>query len=259
MWDWYRRYYRAIHDSRVSATFCERLYGRNLGQHGFADMAQLGRLLEVTSVGPENHVLDLGCGNGLMAEYISDVTGAHVTGIDYVPEAIAQATERTAEKRPRLDFRAGDMGRLDLPAGSFDTILSIDSLYFTDLADTVGSLKALLKPGGQMGILYSHGADPSVPIEVFPRETLPPARTPLGEALRQHGLTFRTWDLTADDYRHAWRKKQIAEELRAEFEAEGNLFLYENRHGEAEGVMAAIEAGAHARYLYHVWLADESH
>jgi SAM-dependent methyltransferase len=252
MWSWYRKYYQATADSRANATFCERLYGRNLGQHGFADMAQLERLLELTVPGPGQRVLDLGCGQGAMAEYISDRTGAHVTGIDYIPEAICQALERIEGKRHRLDFQVGDMARIHLPPGSFDLILSIDTLYFTGLRETVGQLKDLLKPGGQMGILYSHGADPSTPIAVFRRETLPPERTPLGEALRYHGLPFRTWDLTADDYRHAQRKKRIAEELRAEFEAEGHLFLYENRHGEAEGVMAAIEAGAHARYLYHV-------
>jgi hypothetical protein len=121
------------------------------------------------------------------------------------------------------------------------------------LGKTIAQMKAVLKPGGEMGILYSHGANPQVPIAVFPRETLPADKTPLAQALQQHHLSYQAWDLTEDDYQHAQRKKQIVEDLRAQFEAEGNLFLYENRHGEAEGVMAAIEAGAHRRYLYHCY------
>jgi SAM-dependent methyltransferase len=253
MWFWYDAFYRATRTSRAYATLCERTLGRNLTQHGFSDMGQLGKLLEVTALGAENRVLDLGCGSGAMAEYISDATGAHVTGVDYIPEAIRQARERTADKRHRLAFRVGVLGALDLPLHGYDTLISIDTLYFTDdLAGTVKRLRALLVPGGQMGIFYSHGVGPGTPIETFSRDTLPADNTPLAQALRANGLRFRAWDYTAADYRHAQLKEQVTEELQAEFEAEGNLFLYDNRRGEAEGVKKAIEAGLHARYLYHV-------
>jgi SAM-dependent methyltransferase len=206
----------------------------------------------VTALGPESRALDLGCGNGGMAEYISDVTGAHVTGIDYIPEAIRQARGRAQSKRHRLAFEVGDIGRLDLPRYSFDTLISIDTLYFSGLDETIGQMRAVLTPGGQMGIFYSHGVRRSMPIETFPLNTLLPDRTPLARALQAHGLSYRVWDFTAEDYAHAQLKKCVAEELRAELEAEGNLFLYKSRHGEAVGVIKAIEANAHVRYLYHV-------
>ena len=253
MWFWYDAFYKATRTSKAYATLCERTFGRNLTQHGFSDMAQLGKLLEVTALSAQNRVLDLGCGNGAMAEYISDVTGAHVTGVDYIPEAIRQARERTVGKRHRLAFQVGYLGALDLPLHGYDTLISIDTLYFTDdLEGTIGRLRALLVPGGQMGIFYSHGVSPGTPIETFSHESLLADKTPLAQALRANGLHFRAWDYTAADYRHAQLKEQVTEELRAEFEAEGNLFLYNNRHGEAEGVKTAIEAGLHARYLYHV-------
>jgi hypothetical protein len=47
MYDWYTRYYVATRDSAAHAALCERVYGRNFAQHGFADMAQLDKLLEV--------------------------------------------------------------------------------------------------------------------------------------------------------------------------------------------------------------------
>ena len=44
----------------------------------------------------------------------------------------------------------------------------------------------------------------------------------------------------------------MLEELKAELAAEGDSLLYNNRYGEAIGVIAAFEAGAHARYVYHI-------
>jgi hypothetical protein len=103
-----------------------------------------------------------------------------------------------------------------------------------------------------MAIFYSHSAGRSVPLNAFPRQSLLADKTPLAEALANHGLHYQTWDFTQQDYQHAQLKKQVTEELEAEFEAEGNLFIFANRYAEAEGVMRAIEANAHARYLYHV-------
>ncbi len=48
----------------------------------------------------------------------------------------------------------------------------------------------------------------------------------------------------------ALRRKQVLADLKLLFEVEGNLFIYENRLGDAEGISQAIEQGLHARYLY---------
>lgn len=251
MWDFYTSFYQAVRTSRAYSEFCTRVFGRDLSQHGFSDMAQIDRLLQVARLGPGNRAVDLGCGSGGIAEFISDRTGAHVTGLDFIPEAIRQAQARTIAKADRLTFVVGDIGNLDFPPSSFDTLISIDTLYFTDLAPTLARMVTLLTPGGQMLIYFSHGANPEQPLAVFPLDTLPPDRTPLAVALHGLGLAYRTWDVTAEDERHAQLKRQVLEELRPAFAAEGNLFLFENRYGEALGVLDAIHAHAHKRYLYH--------
>jgi hypothetical protein len=86
----------------------------------------------------------------------------------------------------------------------------------------------------------------------FDPATLAPERTPLGEALLASGLRFEAHDFSEDNYRHAQRKRGVLEALQPAFEAEGNMFLYESRYGEAKGVIAEFEAGLSARYLYHV-------
>lgn len=251
MKDFYEAFFTAVEHSRAHRAFCERVFGVDLGQHGFCDLKQLEMVIDVAELGPERKVLDLGCGNGLIAEYLSDRTGAHVTGLDYIPRAIEQARRRTAAKSDRLAFTIGDINRLELPKNAFDIALSIDTMYFSeDYAATIRELKAALRPDGRMAIFFSYGREPWVPIEEFPAEDLPPDNTPLAEALRANDLAFRTWDLTGEDYRLALLRKAVLADLRPQFEAEGALFIYENRMGDAEGVSQAIEAGLHARYLY---------
>jgi cyclopropane fatty-acyl-phospholipid synthase-like methyltransferase len=250
--DFYTRFYDALPGSQAYSEFCRRLYGADMGQHGFADMAQVEALLYAIQLRPGETALELGCGDGRLAEHVADRTGAQVTGLDLLPNAIEAALLRTKAKRERLDFVAGDIARLEhiFPPSSFDALISIDSLYFTDLTDTVRQMKALLRPGGRMAIFYSHGADPWHPVETFPRETIPPDAGPLAKALRANGLRHRSWDFTAADYEHAQRKKAIVEALRPRYETEVDRFLCECRMDEAEGVMVAYEAGCQARHLF---------
>ena len=85
---WYDRFYSAATTSRAYSTFCERMFGRNFSQHGFADMAQIEKLLEVTTLDAHSLVLEVGCGTGALAAYIHWRTSAHITGIDISPQAI---------------------------------------------------------------------------------------------------------------------------------------------------------------------------
>src|SRR4030042_4545747 len=128
MKDFYTRFFAAIEHSPAHHEFCERVYGMDLGQHGFADIEQLELLKRATRMGPSHNVLDRGCGNGLIAEYLSDTTGAQVTGLDYIEPAILAARRRTAAKSDRLSFISGDINRLGLPQGSFHILLFYSTL-----------------------------------------------------------------------------------------------------------------------------------
>ncbi|MCB0061936.1 MAG: methyltransferase domain-containing protein [Caldilineaceae bacterium] len=250
MRDFYERFYAVVNQSQAHAHFCERAFGRNLCQHGFADMGQLDALLAALQPTPQHHLLDLGCGNGLIAEYISDVTGAHVTGLDYISAAIEQAQARTAAKADRLSFQVGELNALDLPAATYDAILAIDTIYFSnDYAATIRQLVAALRPGGRLAFYYAYGIEPGMTVEAFRPETLAPARTPLAEALQANGLTFTTTDFTNEEYRLAQLRKAVLTELEPAFAAEEILFLFESRMGEAQGISHAIEQGLHRRYL----------
>ncbi len=253
MCNFYEAYYRALRTSRAHAEFCARAYGRDLGQHGFMDMAQLDALLCAARLTAGSRVLDLGCGNGRIDAAIAEATGARVTGVDAIAEAIRQAHDLPASRTTPLAFVVGDLRRPGFRPGSFDVLLSIDSLYFSDdYPDTLREWSRLLAPGGRMLIFSRYGVDPEHPEETFAVETLPAGRTPLGETLGGLGCRFAARDFTAGDVALAERKIEALLGLRSEFVAEGHEFLYDNRLGEARGVKHAAEIGMHARYLYEV-------
>lgn len=250
MWTFYQEYYSAAAASPAYAEFCEQLFGCNYLQHGFADMQAVDFLIRAGELDAGHRILELGCGAGGIAAHLALVSGADVTGIDFAEEAIRQAQVHRSCTPDRLHFAVADIGALDFAAGSFTTVIAIDTLYFTELDRTLACIKRLLTANGQLLAYWSQGADPFVPIERFDRSTLPPPRTDLGQALHRQGFAFETWDFTAADVRHAHRKRAILAALAAAFAAEDKLPLFENRMGEAEGVLAAFAAGCHARYLY---------
>lgn len=129
MEDFYAVYYAATATSEAHHIFCERVFGHDLCQHGFADKNQLELLLQVLQLQPAHRVLEVGCGNGMITEFLSDYTGAHFTGLDNNALAVHQAQKRTAAKSERLTFLVGDINQLDLPPETFDVILAIDSVY----------------------------------------------------------------------------------------------------------------------------------
>ena len=276
----YDTFFARAEGSEAHSAFCTRVYGRDLCQHGMADMQQLAILLDVLSLDAGSRVLDMGCANGRLTECISDVTAARVTGVDISPVGIEQAQARTVDKRTRLDFYAGNIidwqprpavsvglsqggGRTAsvspaISAGpvastkpvastGFDTLLLLDTLYFVDVQKALEHATRLVVPGGQIAILFSQWIQPG-----GSKERLRPEGTTVGRALQRCKLPFWTWDFTAQEIAH-WRKKlDVVARMRPLFEAEGNLWLYEFRLGEAKTHARTIGPHTRSRYLYLV-------
>jgi ubiquinone/menaquinone biosynthesis C-methylase UbiE len=250
---WYREFFPAATLSQAYGQFCERLYGKNLCQAGFSDMRQVDDMLRLLKLAPKSRVLDLGCGTGLMAEYISDVTGALACGLDYCPDAIEIANARTESNHDRLSFQVGNLDHLEYHDHFFDVIISIDSLYMpTRLDETLQKMILLLRTGGQIAVFYTQmvwGSDAK-------RDTLLAEKTPLGEALIKAGLPYKAYDYSRQTYAMMQRKRSIGEEMKERFLAEGNRALYEFIINESESSLAPYDPStcSFARYLYHISL-----
>src|SRR5262245_31356976 len=107
-------------------------------------------------------VADVGCGPGHVAKYLHD-QGVTVVGIDLSPEMIKCAVSLN----PGLDFRAGDMRELSLPAASlvglvaFYSIVHFDS---TELGGVMTQLRQVLARGG-LALVSFHIGDHVVHVD----------------------------------------------------------------------------------------------
>jgi 2-polyprenyl-3-methyl-5-hydroxy-6-metoxy-1,4-benzoquinol methylase len=164
-------------------------------------------------------------------------------GIDSAEPAIGRAQEIAAVSPECLAFKVGTMDALDFSPGSFDAAIAIESLDLCkDLTSTIGQLNKLLRAGSQMALFHTYTADGA-------RDKISATHAKLGAALRANGIVFNVFDLSESD-RHFWmRSKIVADEMRAEFEAEGNADLI--HLDETEARLNLIQEGRQARYLYH--------
>lgn len=223
----YDEYYQAILHSQAHHLFCERVYGKDLGQHGMADMDQLHAMITELEIEPEMTLLDFGCGDGQISETIGEITQTRVTGVDISDQAIQLAEYRTIHKDSRIKFYVTDTeGKLErFSKASFDRIAAIDSIFFIhDQRQVTARLLNLLKPGGKMGVFI-----------ICPPQ-INANQTPFAAALKDLGYPFSVIDFSAENTEHWKKKKRLLLELESLFKAEGNKFLFKNRMAECNGL-----------------------
>ena len=246
-WYYFQRVYEVLYKSEAHKKLCKRVFGHDLCQENMTDMQALDGLLQKLNLNAGDNVLDLGCGAGGIAEYVSDKTGARITGIDLSAAAISTATARLADKGEMLKFREGNMSTLELAEQSYDAAYAIDSIYWVDdMTDAVRRIARGIKPGGQLAILIVQIGEYCERPEELEMHGAPPA-----VALRNLKLEYEAYDFT-DEFRDFWpRVKDAAVALRDEYEREGNAFICDNYIKEADTeYLPAIEANEIRRYLY---------
>lgn len=116
---------------------------------------QRARTLERLALRPGEHVLDLGCGPGLLAFEMAGVVGptGRVDGVDASPSMLALAGQRCAS-RHWVHLRRGDVTALSFVDGVFDAAVSAQVYEFvSDIALALGELRRVLKPGGRAIII----------------------------------------------------------------------------------------------------------
>jgi SAM-dependent methyltransferase len=80
----------------------------------------------VNRIGPDDRVLDVGCGNGALAKDIAERCGAEVVGIDLNEDNIRVAREQYAQ--PRVNYVEGDATRFGRSLGLGPETLDIKPL-----------------------------------------------------------------------------------------------------------------------------------
>jgi SAM-dependent methyltransferase len=109
-------------------------------------------------VQPDDRVLEIGFGPGIAIEAMTRrATRGLVIGVDHSDVMVSQASRRNAAavRAGRVELRLGTAEVLPEFDAPFDKILAVNSLLFWD--DPVARLKDLhhlLRPGGQIAIVY---------------------------------------------------------------------------------------------------------
>ncbi|MEH3140883.1 MAG: class I SAM-dependent methyltransferase [Mycobacterium kyogaense] len=96
-------------------------------------------------------VLDVGCGDGLLAERLAPVARS-VVGIDPDPEAIRRARARLAHI-DGVSIVQGSFADCASAGARYDLITFVASLHHLDLRPALAAARDMLRPGGQLAVV----------------------------------------------------------------------------------------------------------
>jgi cyclopropane-fatty-acyl-phospholipid synthase len=189
-----------------------------------AQLNKYKRLAELADIQPGDRVLEIGCGWGGFAKFVSQHIGAHVTGITISKAQLAYAEASLAEAglQNKVDLKLMDYRDLQ---GRFDKIVSIEMFeavgqaYWPVYFDTISRM---LKSGGRaviQSITINHDAFQSyrdqpdfIQRYIFPGGMLP-SMPMLQTPVTQAGLELVAENGYASDYARTlqeWRARFLA-------------------------------------------------
>jgi cyclopropane-fatty-acyl-phospholipid synthase len=189
-----------------------------------AQLNKYKRLAELADIQPGDRVLEIGCGWGGFAKFVSQHIGAHVTGITISQAQLAYAKASLAEAglQNKVDLKLMDYRDLQ---GRFDKIVSIEMFeavgqaYWPVYFDTISRM---LKSGGRaviQSITIDHDAFQSyrdqpdfIQRYIFPGGMLP-SMPMLQSPVAQAGLELVAENGYASDYARTlqeWRARFLA-------------------------------------------------
>lgn len=145
--------YMHIQDPLARAVRAE-AFGEDIGQFGWTTANEMRRFFTLLELGPGSRVLDVACGSGGPALFMARTTGCQVTGVDITENGIQTARSVAAALglAGQARFEQADAsGPLPFDDGSFDTVISIDSMnHFLDRTRLLKEWYRVLRAGGRI-------------------------------------------------------------------------------------------------------------
>lgn len=110
-------------------------------------------LCDAVEIRSGSNVLDVACGTGHVA-LAAARRFCNVTGSDYVPRLLDEASARAAAEGLTVNFREGDVENLPFDAGSFDYVLSnVGAMFAPNQEKAASELLRVCAPGGTVGMI----------------------------------------------------------------------------------------------------------
>lgn len=102
---------------------------------------------------PDERVLDVACGTGIVARVAAEKLGAsgHVVGVDLNAGMLAVARTQTPSGLTNVEWREGDVNALPCDDTAFDVVCCQQGLqFFPDQANALREMRRVLTPGGRL-------------------------------------------------------------------------------------------------------------
>ena len=129
---------------------------------GLKTLAELGRYSLIVGYAryfsTNGHILDLGCGEGILQEKFSATDYTHYTGVDFSDVAIANANKKG---HVNTEYIVGDLNNLTV-TGMYDVIIYNESInYLSHPKEAIKRLYHHLNPGGVfiISLVDKHGKE----------------------------------------------------------------------------------------------------
>ena len=142
--------------------------------HTIANEDALRLLVDACGAGPDDTVLDVACGGGLVVCAFAQVV-RRAEGIDITPAMLDRARALAAEKGlTNTAWRQGDVTRLPYPDGSFSIVTSRFTFHhFQDPLGVLREMKRVCAPNGRVAVVDTDAsADPAKAAEFNRMEIL---------------------------------------------------------------------------------------
>ncbi len=202
-------------------TYSSALYQSGANDLESAQTAKYRALARDTGIGPDDHVLEIGCGWGGFAEFAAREIGCKVTGLTISREQLefGRARIQKAGLSDKVQFKFQDYRE---ESGQYDRVASIE--MFEAVGEKYwpvffGKVKECLRPGGTAGMqIITINEDAFATYRKRPdfiqRYVFPGGMLPTPSILRtigaQHGLDFLRERVFAQDYARTladWRHR----------------------------------------------------
>ncbi len=138
---------------QVLAAVRKETFGEDIGQNSWTTADEYDRFISLLNISQSHHILEVACGSGGPAIYLSQKTGCRVTGIDANEKGIAAAKEAAAKYDPdnKLIFLLADADKpLPFENDSFEALVCIDSMnHFPSRMNVFCEWYRVLRPGGR--------------------------------------------------------------------------------------------------------------
>jgi ubiquinone/menaquinone biosynthesis C-methylase UbiE len=124
------------------------------------DANALRMIVAAASPGPDDTVLDVACGGGIIVcAFAPEVK--HATGIDMTPAMLDRARQLAAEQGvANVSWDQGDVGSLPYADGAFDIVVTRFSMHH--FLDPIGVLREMVRvcaPGGRVVVVDMYASE----------------------------------------------------------------------------------------------------